>query len=183
VAGHGQVTLPAVPTVDYWGYCGLTSVDDEGNEHYYPGWNLTIKAAGPNVATIVYPEGPVLSGGLHDSADQDGVEDIVEAGATFGYIPAGFYAGGMAFPSHSRGGQVYLSREAGGVWHLERWDRGPDGGWVARPVCAPGPTRLVRPWPVTNPDGGVDILALALDRYDDSYFDTRSDLLGWRGPA
>jgi BNR repeat-containing family member len=119
------------------------------------------------------------------TAHRDGwlVEDIVDAGGTFGYIPAGFYVGGMAFPSRTPGGRVYLSREAGGVWHLERWDRGPDGGWMARPVCAPGPTRLVRPWPVTDPDGGVDLLALALDRYDGSYFDTRSHLVGWRGPA
>ncbi len=57
------------------------------------------------------------------------VEEVVPAGGIFGYIDAGFYVGGIAFPHDTPGGRAYLSREAGGSWHFERWDRTPSGAW------------------------------------------------------
>jgi hypothetical protein len=73
---------------------------------------------------------------------------------------------------------VYLSREHDGTWHLERWDRTTAGTWSATPVLDPSTTRIVRPWPVRNPDPELKIVALALERYDDSYMETLSHLVG-----
>lgn len=122
----------------------------------------------------------------HVTSARDGAwitEDLVDAGEVFGYIPAGLYAGGVAFPNRSPGGQVYVSREAQGLWHLERWDWEPASGWTPHPLCAPSTTRLVRPWALTDPAGGLDVVALALQRYDDDYMNTLSHLVtpGWSG--
>ena len=106
------------------------------------------------------------------------VEEVAPAGGIFGYIDAGFYVGGIAFPHDTPGGQAYLSREDGGIWHLERRDRTAAGTWSSIPVFEPSATRIVRPWPVRNPDPAVEILALALERYDDSYMETVSHLVG-----
>ena len=106
------------------------------------------------------------------------VEEVAPAGGIFGYIDAGFYVGGIAFPHDTPGGQAYLSREDGGIWHLERRDRTAEGTWSSIPVFEPSATRIVRPWPVRNPDPAVEILALALERYDDSYMETVSHLVG-----
>ena len=81
-------------------------------------------------------------------------ETVAPAGDRFGYIHAGFYVGGMAFPDRSPGGQVYVTREEGGLWSLERWDRDAAGRWQPRVLIPPGPTRLTRPWAVTNPAPG-----------------------------
>jgi hypothetical protein len=113
-------------------------------------------------------------------AGSDGweVEDVVPAGGIFGYIDAGLYVGGIAFPHDTPGGRAYVSREVGGLWHLERWDRTPAGSWSATPVFDPATTRIVRPWPVRNPEPRLAILALALERYDDDYVETLSHLVG-----
>jgi hypothetical protein len=105
-------------------------------------------------------------------------EDVAPAGAKFGYIHAGFYVGGIAFPHRTPGGRAYLAREDGGIWHLERWDRASDGAWTARPVFEPSRTRVVRPWPVRNPPHGLEVLALRLERYEDEYMETLSHLVG-----
>jgi hypothetical protein len=106
------------------------------------------------------------------------VEDVVPAGGIFGYIDAGFYVGGIVFPHGTPGGRAYLSREEGAVWHLERWDRDGPGSWLPTPVFHPSTIRTVRPWPVRNPAPEVEIVALALERYDDSYMETLSHLVG-----
>jgi len=105
------------------------------------------------------------------------VEDLTATGAIFGYIHAGFYVGGMAF-SEEGAGTVFLSREDGGLWHLERWQRGVDGRWTARPVFAPSTERIVRPWPVRNPEADLEVVALQLERYDGDYMETLSHLVG-----
>lgn len=104
-------------------------------------------------------------------------EELTPAGTTFGYIHAGCYVGGLAFPHRSPGGQVYLTREAGGVWHLERWDR-TDRGWTPRPLVQPGTTRLARPWALSIPADGLDVVALAIERYGEEYLNTLSHLIG-----
>ncbi|MBO3749266.1 BNR-4 repeat-containing protein [Streptosporangiaceae bacterium NEAU-GS5] len=108
-------------------------------------------------------------------------EDVAPAGSTFGYIPAGFYAGGTAFPHRSPGGRVYLTREEGGVWHFERRERTASGLWEAHPLLPPGPVRIARPWAVTDPAGGLDVVALAVERYDEEYFGTLSHLVAGGG--
>jgi hypothetical protein len=105
------------------------------------------------------------------------VEDVVAAGRPFGYIHAGFYAGGIAF-AESSGGAAYVSREDSGCWSLERWERATDGTWTALQVLPASATRIVRPWPVRNPTPGLEVVALALERYDDSYMETLSHLVG-----
>lgn len=109
-------------------------------------------------------------------------ETVCAAGTTFGYIPAGCYVGGVAFPHRSPGGQVFVAREAAGEWFLERWDR--DGvTWQPHRLIGPSATRLARPWAVTGArpdDGGPDVVALSLERYGDSYFGTLSHLIGAR---
>jgi hypothetical protein len=105
------------------------------------------------------------------------VEEIAPAGRTFGYIHAGFYVGGIAF-SEEAGGTAYISREHDGRWHLERWERGADGGWTPRPVGVPSSTRIVRPWPVRNPTAELEVVALSLERYGDDYMETLSHLVG-----
>lgn len=105
------------------------------------------------------------------------VDEVVPAGDIFGYIHAGFYVGGIAFP-HFESGVCYVSRERDGTWHLERWRRQPDGSWSARPIFEPSPVRIVRPWPVRNPSPDVGVVALRLERYDDDYMETLSHLIG-----
>jgi hypothetical protein len=113
------------------------------------------------------------------------VEEVVGAGTIFGYIHAGFYAGGIAFPHRTPGGRVYVSREEDGLWRLERWDRGLAGEWAAGAVLESSPRRVVRPWPVREPTPELEVVALALERYDDEYMDTLSHLVGGAcaGPA
>ena len=108
------------------------------------------------------------------------VEDLVAAGAKFGYIDAGFYVGGMAFAP--RGGGIYLTREQDGLWHFELWQHGT-GGWTATTLRPPGPTRLARPWAIDDPVPDLAAVALAIERYDaDSYFGSRSNLIGVARP-
>jgi hypothetical protein len=84
----------------------------------------------------------------------------------------------MAFPHRTPGGQVYIAREEGGLWSLERRDRVSSGTWNPKVLIAPQPTRLTRPWAVVNPAPGLAVTCLALERYaDDSYFDTLSHLI------
>ena len=108
-------------------------------------------------------------------------DTLVPTGRKFGYIDAGFYVGGMAFPERQASGQVYLTREADGLWHLEAWQR--EGGmWRGRDLVAPTPHRLARPWPVTPPTPGLGVVALELERYpDDDYMHTLSHLIGAPG--
>jgi hypothetical protein len=101
-------------------------------------------------------------------------DEVATAGTIFGYIPAGFYVGGMAFPTGSSGGEVYLSRESGGDWFLEQWSRTSDG-WTGESLVPPTTQRLVRPWCVSGSEP-TEVLALALERYDDDYMETRSRL-------
>jgi hypothetical protein len=118
----------------------------------------------------------------HVASLRDGrwvVDDIAPTGRKFGYIDAGLYVGGMAFPERARDGRVYLTREQDGLWHLEEWQRGAGGRWAGRDLVQPGPVRLTRPWPVTPPTPGLGVVALQLERYaDDSYYDTLSHLVG-----
>lgn len=110
------------------------------------------------------------------------IETVVPAGRKFGYIDAGLYVGGMAFPEGVPDGRVYLTREDVGSWHLEEWRRQPDGRWVGDDLIAPGSVRLTRPWPVTPPSPSLSVVALELERYaDDSYYDTLSHLIGASG--
>lgn len=118
----------------------------------------------------------------HVASLRDGrwvTDDLVPAGRKFGYIDAGFYVGGMAFPERAASGQVYLTREAQGLWHLERWCRGDAGDWTGADLTSPGTTRLARPWVISPPTGSLGVVALALERYpDDDYMDTLSHLVG-----
>lgn len=118
----------------------------------------------------------------HVASLRDGkwrVETVAPAGRKFGYIDAGLYVGGMAFPEHVPDGVVYLTREAQGLWHLEEWRRQEDGQWTGRDLVTPGHVRLTRPWPVTPPSRELGVVALELERYaDDSYYDTLSHLIG-----
>lgn len=118
----------------------------------------------------------------HVASLRDGgwhVEDVAPAGQKFGYIDAGFYVGGMAFPEHAAPGQVYLTREAGGQWHLQHWHRDAAGRWSGDDLVVPGPTRLARPWVITPPTPALGVVALAIERYpDDDYMDTLSHLVG-----
>jgi len=105
-------------------------------------------------------------------------ETLVGAGSKFGYIDAGFYVGGTAFAEHSTGGEVFLSREEAGLWHLQRWTRSDDGRWAGADLVTPGTTRIVRPWVIAPPTAAHGVLALALEHYpDDDYMDTRSSLV------
>ncbi len=118
----------------------------------------------------------------HVASLRDGawrVEDIAPAGAKFGYIDAGFYVGSIAFPERANAGQLYLTREAEGLWHFELWQRDEAGHWIGRDLVPPGPTRLTRPWAVSPPSAELGAVALALERYaDDSYYGSLSHLIG-----
>lgn len=109
-------------------------------------------------------------------------EDVVPAGTVFGYIPAGFYAGGMAFPARSSGDSVHLAREDAGQWFLETWSRTTDG-WRGEPLLPQSSERFVRPWAVSDATTAPPVVALALEVYDDDYMKTRSRLVGARGTA
>lgn len=118
----------------------------------------------------------------HVASLRDGrwvVDDIAPTGRKFGYIDAGLYVGSIAFPERAAAGQLYLTREADGLWHFEYWQRGDDGIWRATPLAAPGTQRLTRPWAVSPPADGIGVVALALERYaDDSYYASLSHLVG-----
>lgn len=115
----------------------------------------------------------------HVAVQGDGswsVEAVAPAGDVFGYIHAGFYVGGIAFP-HGREGVVYVSRESDGIWHVERRERVRDGEWRPHALLEPSTERIVRPWPVANPRDGLAAVALRLERYDDDYMHTLSHLV------
>jgi hypothetical protein len=118
----------------------------------------------------------------HVAALRDGrwhTEDVAHSGRKFGYIDAGFYVGGMAFPERATSGQVYLTREEEGLWHLERWTRGSRGQWTGADLVTPGPSRLARPWVIHPPTPELGVVALALEHYpDDDYMNTLSHLVG-----
>lgn len=118
----------------------------------------------------------------HVASLRDGTwhcEDVAPAGRKFGYIDAGLYVGGVAFPDRAASGQVYLTREAAGLWHFELWQREASGRWAGQPLVAPGATRLARPWAVAPPSAEVGAVALALEHYaDDSYYGSLSHLVG-----
>ena len=111
-------------------------------------------------------------------------EDVVAAGKKFGYIHAGLYVGGVAFPDRAASGQVYLTREEQGLWHFEFWSRDETGHWSGTPLVAPSSVRLTRPWAVSPPAGELGVVALALERYDDDSYDgSLSHLVGAPLPA
>ena len=118
----------------------------------------------------------------HVASLRDGrwvVEQVCSAGAKFGYNDAGFYVGGVAFPDRAAAGQVYVTREEAGLWHLALYKRQADGTWTGTDLVPPGPTRLTRPWALTNPTPELAVVALALERYaDDSYYGSLSHLIG-----
>ena len=109
----------------------------------------------------------------HVASLRDGrwlTEDVAPAGRKFGYINAGFYVGGMAFPERATSGQVYLTSEDRGSWSLQRWTRSESGHWTGADLVEPGPTRLARPWVVSPPTDELGVVALAIERYpDDDY--------------
>ena len=106
-------------------------------------------------------------------------EDVAPAGRKFGYIHAGLYVGGVAFPERAASGQAYLTREEGGLWHFELWQRDTGGRRRSQALVAPGATRLARPWAVSPPIAEVGAVALALEHYaDDSYYGSLSHLVG-----
>ena len=123
----------------------------------------------------------------HVASLRDGawrLEDVAPAGAKFGYIDAGFYVGGVAFPERAAAGQVYLTREENGLWHFELWQRDEAGRWTGRDLMAPTPTRLARPWAVSPPSAELGAVALMLERYaGDSYYGSLSHLMGVPLPA
>lgn len=118
----------------------------------------------------------------HVASLRDGrwlVEEVAPAGAKFGYIDAGLYVGGVAFPERAESGQVYLTREADGLWHFELWRRNATGAWTPTALVRPDTTRLTRPWAISPPAGDLGAVALALERYaDDSYYGSLSHLVG-----
>jgi hypothetical protein len=106
------------------------------------------------------------------------IEDVAPTGAKFGYIDAGFYVGGIAFPEDTTGGVAYITREQDGLWTLEKRRRQADGTWSAEALLGPQPTRLTRPWAIVAPGDGPQVAALALERYaEDSYMGTLSHLV------
>jgi len=104
-------------------------------------------------------------------------ERVAPTGGVFGYIHAGMYVGGLAFPPAGPSGRVTLSREEDGRWHLEEWSRDASGLWHPALLTPPGAVRLVRPWAVEG-EGAPGYLALELERYGDSYVGTRSHVAG-----
>jgi BNR repeat-containing family member len=109
------------------------------------------------------------------------VDTVAPAGRKFGYIDAGFYVGGMAFPDRGAG-SVYLTREADGLWRLEEWRRDAGGGWIGRDLVTPSEQRLVRPWAISPPDPSLGVVALELEHYpEDDYMGTLSHLIGAPG--
>lgn len=110
-------------------------------------------------------------------------ETVSPSGGIFGYIHAGMYVGGVSFPDQTTGGRIYVSREEGGLWHVEEWSRRPDGSWLGVPLEQPGSTRIVRPWAMAGHGVGPSLLALELERYDNNYMNVVSHVVevGGRG--
>jgi predicted dehydrogenase len=118
----------------------------------------------------------------HVASWRDGgwrIETVAPAGRKFGYIHAGLYVGGVAFPDRAAAGQVYLTREQDGLWHFELWRREAAGTWRGTALVEPGPTRHTRPRAISPPAPQLGVVALALERYaDDSYYGSLSHLVG-----
>ena len=153
--------------------------------------NLFDVSSGPvfeiGYVTKIKDDMTTRDGWHHVASLRDGhwvVDDIAPTGRKFGYIDAGLYVGSIAFPERAAGGQLYLTREAEGLWHFEYWLRGADGKWNATQLAAPGPQRLTRPWPVSPPSPKLSVVALGLERYaDDSYYGSLSHLVGAALPS
>lgn len=77
------------------------------------------------------------------------VNDIVAAGTIFGYSAAGMYLGSCHLPPQSPGGVVYLSREAAGVWYIEKRTTADRGGSWSTVLLESG-GKMFRPWGVEN---------------------------------
>ena len=105
------------------------------------------------------------------------LDTVAPAGGTFGYIPAGMYVGGLSFPYRTEGGRVFATREDKGVWHFEEWTRAENGTWSGRDLVAPGSVRLARPWAVTDPGDGPEVLALEIEQYGNDYMGVLSHVI------
>lgn len=102
------------------------------------------------------------------------VNDVVAAGTIFGYTPAGMYLGGAAIPNPAPGGTVFVSRERGGIWYIEKRTTTDQGATWATTVLAQSTRRLVRPRAIKNRVSGPEVGYLAVNVYPDVYtiFDT-----------
>jgi hypothetical protein len=148
--------------------------------------NLFDVSSGPEFeigfVTKIKDDFSTRDGRHHVATLRDGgwqVDDLVATGQKFGYVDAGLYVGSITFPDRGPAGQCYLTREEDGLWHLERWRRDASGHWSGEPLVEPSPTRLTRPWAITNPTPDLAVVALALERYDDdSYYGSLSHLVG-----
>lgn len=78
---------------------------------------------------------------------------IVAAGNKFTESNSEPYLGGVQMPTDSPGGVVYVSREDGGVWFVERRETADQGETWVRTVLDASTARLVRAWPVESRGG------------------------------
>ncbi len=89
--------------------------------------------------------------------------DMTATGVVLGYTPAIHYHGGASFPDpgagvagDNRGGVLYLSRELGGVWFIEKWSTSDHGlTWLVKEICRSDTVKLVRPYCPLNGSGVV----------------------------
>lgn len=82
--------------------------------------------------------------------------DMAPTGVVLGYQPAIHYQGGATFPDPGTGGTLYLSREEGGTWSIEKWittDRG--GTWSVQEISRSDTVKLVRPYCPLNGSGVI----------------------------
>ncbi len=135
-------------------------------------WDVAADAAGrPVVAYTRLPEETrhVYYYG-HWTGSRWATHPVVDAGPWFPETrgdrrePEPHYSGGIAL-DHADPTRVYLARPQLGVFEIERWSLGQDGGWTHRPVTSGSEFDNVRPVAVRNaPDGGPQVLWMSIDR-------------------
>lgn len=104
--------------------------------------------------------------------------DVAAAGTIFGYNQEGMYLGGMSFPPSTPGGTLVLSREADGLWTVERYTDAA-GSWTVGTLTPWSTRRQVRPWCIDAARTAV----MQLTYYHGDYTDVTTSLMPTDAPT
>jgi hypothetical protein len=92
------------------------------------------------------------------------LKTVVNAGVSVGSdaaAKAAHYQSGMSFPNPYQIGVVYLGRESGGIWYIEKWTTSDSGDtWISEKIKVSN-DKLIRPYGIVDADTYEILFGLA----------------------